>query len=704
MPDASIPDSESEPQAAPATSVGSGVNLNADRIDIGGDVVGRDLITTINNFFAGTADEARNERNKLILLGKVKKFWIEGVLEQSIHNAVLIDLGREVRSDVVDRPWDTLPEATDITPYVLPPGKQISEVFKEMDRALLILGEPGSGKTITLLELARELIQLAERDASQPIPVVLNLSSWVLRCLPLQDWLVEELNAKYQIPRKIGRAWLEQDALILLLDGLDEVMTKSRTDCALAINLFRQTYGLAGIAVCSRTSEYQALTIPLNLHAAIQIQPLTFQQAISYLEKLEPELEVLHAALLRDVVLRDLAQSPLILNIMLLAYRGASSEALPATTSVEDQYQRLFDTYVQRMLQRRPTYRAYTPKHMVRWLAWLARMMAGDAQTEFFIEGLTPTWLPTHAKRRVYTLMVGLVSSSLLALALVLGATLATVLGLMLIGGQFSPDTDMAGFIPFVLFTGVAVMLGCSASLVLKPMQAAALTATLMIGFSGLVGSSSGEWLVGMAAGALLGIPSGLIVWSVADRGHIKVTETLRWSWRRSSWGLIVGGLVFLLLAMLINLADAAEVALPTGLSLFLVFGLSGGEDLDRRTAPNQGMRRSFRNALRVGVVALTVCLLMGAIISILEHDLRIGLTFGLFVGVIASLIAALVAGGAACLQHIILRFILAWSGCLPWQLTSFLNDAAEHIFLRKVGGGYIFIHRLLMEYFAQME
>src|SRR5258708_1875641 len=31
-------------------------------------------------------------------------------------------------------------------------------------------------------------------------------------------------------------------------------------------------------------------------------------------------------------------------------------------------------------------------------------------------------------------------------------------------------------------------------------------------------------------------------------------------------------------------------------------------------------------------------------------------------------------------------------------------NYAAERILLRKVGGGYIFIHRLLLEYFAGMQ
>jgi predicted NACHT family NTPase len=84
-----------------------------------------------------------------------------------------------------------------------------------MDHALLILGEPGSGKTITLLELARETILLAEKDSTQPIPVVFNLSSWAKRKLPVQVWLVEELTSKYQIPSWIGRIWVKQDRLML---------------------------------------------------------------------------------------------------------------------------------------------------------------------------------------------------------------------------------------------------------------------------------------------------------------------------------------------------------------------------------------------------------------------------------------------------------------------------------------------------------
>jgi len=33
-----------------------------------------------------------------------------------------------------------------------------------------------------------------------------------------------------------------------------------------------------------------------------------------------------------------------------------------------------------------------------------------------------------------------------------------------------------------------------------------------------------------------------------------------------------------------------------------------------------------------------------------------------------------------------------------------FLDYASDRIFLQKVGGGYVFIHRLILEHFAQIE
>ena len=65
-----------------------------------------------------------------------------------------------------------------------------------MGRSLLILGAPGSGKTTMLLELARQLIERARQEVTEPIPVVFNLSSWTEK-LTLADWLARELNNIY---------------------------------------------------------------------------------------------------------------------------------------------------------------------------------------------------------------------------------------------------------------------------------------------------------------------------------------------------------------------------------------------------------------------------------------------------------------------------------------------------------------------------
>jgi hypothetical protein len=41
--------------------------------------------------------------------------------------------------------------------------------------------------------------------------------------------------------------------------------------------------------------------------------------------------------------------------------------------------------------------------------------------------------------------------------------------------------------------------------------------------------------------------------------------------------------------------------------------------------------------------------------------------------------------------------------GYAPWNYTRFLKYATDRLFLQKVGGGYIFVHRMLMEHFAAM-
>ena len=59
--------------------------------------------------------------------------------------------------------------------------------------------------------------------------------------------------------------------------------------------------------------------------------------------------------------------------------------------------------------------------------------------------------------------------------------------------------------------------------------------------------------------------------------------------------------------------------------------------------------------------------------------------------------------GGRTFIRHFTLRYLLARNNLLPWRLAEFLDVAVAHILLRRVAGGYIFVHRMIQEYFASL-
>jgi hypothetical protein len=61
-------------------------------------------------------------------------------------------------------------------------------------------------------------------------------------------------------------------------------------------------------------------------------------------------------------------------------------------------------------------------------------------------------------------------------------------------------------------------------------------------------------------------------------------------------------------------------------------------------------------------------------------------------------------AGAQASLQHLVLRILLVRNKTAPWKYIRFLDEATDRLLLRKVGGGYVFMHRLLLDYFADLQ
>ncbi len=344
--------------------------------------------------------ESIDERNRRVMINHVETFWIKGILEKSLHGAVLLELGIKEDSNAVSYPWKIRKESTN---EILPTHKTMLEIFQEvgLGRSLLILGAPGSGKTTMLLELTRQLIEHARKDSNEPIPVVFNLSSWSEK-QKLFDWLVDQLYVLYKVPRKVGRELVGNNKLSLLLDGLDEVSKDYRSKCIRAINAFQEKYCLIPMVVCSRSDEYKALDTLLNLEGAIALQPLTPRQVNSYFSGFGTSCNGIKQLLRKDKVLRELAATPLMLSIMVLTYKGARTEDLNLSDSIETQRKLLFNTYIERMFDStgRSKDVAFEKGKVLHWLSWLAKNMIIHNQIPILIEQIQPAWLDVKQKGR----------------------------------------------------------------------------------------------------------------------------------------------------------------------------------------------------------------------------------------------------------------------------------------------------------------
>jgi hypothetical protein len=122
------------------------------------------------------------------------------------------------------------------------------------------------------------------------------------------------------------------------------------------------------------------------------------------------------------------------------------------------------------------------------------------------------------------------------------------------------------------------------------------------------------------------------------------------------------------------------------------------------KTYPNHGIKLSGKNSLASFLVTLLIGALIGGLIGGLSGKLIGGLIGGLIVVLLFGLIIGLNRGGSAVIKHYALRLTLWRSGYTPFKFIKFLDHCARLILLKKVGGGYIFIHRMLLEYFAELN
>jgi predicted NACHT family NTPase len=215
----------------------------------------------------------------------------------------------------------------------------------------------------------------AKQDERHLIPVVFHLSSWAEHQVALADWLVDELNKRYDVPRQLAKTWIDSELVLPLLDGLDEVAADHREACVETMNAFVNEHGLLPLVVCSRVVDYEALTVRLRLPSAVLIQALSRQQVQHYVEQAGAALAGLRTVLQADENLWELLNTPLMLSIVALAYEGYSADEIHAVGTVEAHRVHVFTAYTDAMFHRRAKTTPYTREQTEHWLTWLARGM-----------------------------------------------------------------------------------------------------------------------------------------------------------------------------------------------------------------------------------------------------------------------------------------------------------------------------------------
>lgn len=624
------------------------------------------IIQKIFRFFRVDSKEQRFQNNRHAIIQRVGQTWVTNILEKPIIANLFIKLSLDYKPDAVIRQWNRELNIPNQPTRAISPETSLIDVLDELNGSLLVLGAPGSGKTTALIELARDAIKRAEKDSSYPIPVIFNLSSWIekdildsqpmlatfirkkieYKKVTFDLWLEDELANKYFISKDIARSWIENDNLLLLFDGLDEVTEGYRNICVTAINNFRLNHGSTQIVVCSRIFDYEELNTRLDFQGAVIIRPLTDEQIDEYLIRAGNQFTNLRSILMQDNALIELARQPLMLSIMVMSYQNTAILSNLKEFPIIKRRKLLFDVYIQQMFKRtaRTKNELYSPKQTKTWLQWLAQRMSEREASQFFLRDFQISWLQQKPYRQ-----------DLFAIFTLVAIILINYLYSQII--SISPISDKSGWISNfeILFFFLIFKFGA--------------------------------------------IP-------------VMPTEALKWNWIHSVIWAFILVIVFVFLG---SFQDGLISGIFTSVYIALLGGIGGGlkSRAIESTYLHQEFRLSIKNALKVWVGVGLALVLFNIFYDLfftyylhsnLEYSLLDSLKGDVVIGILIGGYFALHYGFYAVIYHYILRFMLYISNYIPWDYVRFLDFATDHIFLRRVGNGYMFIHRLILEHFASLD
>lgn len=218
--------------------------------------------------------------------------------------------------------------------------QDLLETIRKHDR-LLVLGEPGMGKTVALQRMMWETAY--SNDVL--IPVFVPLAFLVNDLTDLVRIALNETDKLHFDDLKSARTFLRQTRCLIMFDGFNEIPGSQREEAVRAIGNFLREFPKHRYVVTSRSQDklWEKLRTLGIIEEAVVIQPLTQDQVKAYFfahlgkQKGGSFYEQL------DNHLRELSRIPLLL--WLIKEAGLAGEGIPKNRG------ELFSYFVNRMLR-----------------------------------------------------------------------------------------------------------------------------------------------------------------------------------------------------------------------------------------------------------------------------------------------------------------------------------------------------------------
>jgi NACHT domain len=559
-------------------------------------------------------------------------------------------------------------------------GDELVDVLDRVPTGrMVVLGEPGAGKTMLMIRLVLDLI--GHRSDGEPVPILVSMASWDPVGQDLREWLAAQLGRDHPAlsgpppPGRMERTQAEAllaDYLILpVLDGLDEIPEQIRGPAIGKINDALRP-GERLVVTC-RSEQYRDAIRPeggrelrpVEAAAAIELCPLDLAAAREYLSYGAPGPEArarwdrLFHRLGRKAPVREAFTTPLMVSLANTVYNSSpagSSTARPdpfelrnrALTDRKAVESVLFDAFIP-AVYRRDLGGRWTAQDARKWLVFLARHLEREIASPDLA-----WWQLRRSVPRTAAEAVGVVAA-------VVGVAAGVLAGFA-----------MAAFVVVARArVPVAVVVGLMVG------------AGVLAGVAGLAGrSSAGPPARGVRISGPGGMPVGALVagWVIV----IGVAAALGG-----------GSVAAVVLDLVIVAAFAAGVMAVAGLE-----GVPG--DLAEAASPRAVLARDRRMALLFTLAAGSGA---GFVVGVLAGSVA-GPGAGVAIGVLAGAGVGLgvSARQTAWPSYLLTVGWLAFSRELPWPLMGFLADAHRRGVLRQAGAVYQFRHIELQHRLANRD